>query len=73
MTYIETSRDYGGFANSFVYGAGGLAMAFFTIIITTDASCMKLLHKKNAGIQLMHWSTDVASLVPMCQSCPGRF
>ena len=33
MTYISTSRSYGGFADAFVAGAGGLVLAFFTMVI----------------------------------------
>ena len=33
MSYISTSRQYGGFAESFIAGAGGLVMAFFAIVI----------------------------------------
>lgn len=33
MTYISKSKQYGGFAESFTAGAGGLVMAFFAILI----------------------------------------
>ena len=33
MTYINASSRLGGFAESFIAGAGGLVMAFFAIII----------------------------------------
>lgn len=33
MTYINKSENMGGFADAFVNGAGGLVLAFFTMII----------------------------------------
>ena len=33
LTYIETSRSYGGFGESFVAGAGGLVIGMFTMVI----------------------------------------
>jgi hypothetical protein len=33
VSYIDKANAYGGFAESFVYGLGGLVMAAFTIVI----------------------------------------
>lgn len=43
MTYINRSDEMGGFGDAFVNGAGGLVMAFFTILIGIGESLAGLI------------------------------
>ncbi|NHN59819.1 MULTISPECIES: hypothetical protein [Halorussus] len=68
MTYISTSRQYGGFAESFVYGAGGLVMALFTIIIGIGEAFAGLIIRPTDA-----FSSVTALLIDAGFGAPARF
>lgn len=68
MTYVNRAESLGGFADAFVAGAGGLVLAFFTMIIGVGEAFANLIIQP---VDAFSWVT--AQLIKAGFGAPARY